>query len=534
MRTDREQDEGKRPTQKRRLDGPRERLACVDLPALPLQLLLRRQPEFSAGPAAVVDRDHPQGRILWVNEEGRQGRVLPGQRYAAALGICPGLAAAEVSPEEIAAGVDEVARLLDNFSPAVEPAHHEPGVFWIDAGGLVRLHPSLLEWAERLHTALVAEDLQGSVVCGFGRFGTYALARASRGGAHLVVDEEEERRLVGRVPLARLDIAPKLRDALLRLGVRNVDEFLRLPAEGVATRFGKKAEALHRTASGELIRPLAARPPTEPPVRRIHFEMPETKTDRLLYAIEEAVPPLLAEIAARREALVSLHLRLSMEDGPPRLMEARPAAPTLDAAQALELLRLRLEAMVMHRGLGRGVEEAILTARGVYARPEQLRLFRENPRRDLKAAARALARVRAQFGPHSVVLARLAGGHLPEASFALTPVEKVHFPDPRMRAADGPLSLIRRILTRPAILPPRPRHEPDGWLLAGMERGPVRRSVGPYVLAGAWWGTPPGEYGGVQAGVHREYHFAETARGDLFWVFHDRRRRRWYLHGTVE
>ena len=36
-------------------DGPRERLACVDLPAFPLQLLLRRQPEFREGPAAVVD-----------------------------------------------------------------------------------------------------------------------------------------------------------------------------------------------------------------------------------------------------------------------------------------------------------------------------------------------------------------------------------------------------------------------------------------------------------------------------------------------
>ena len=104
----------------------------------------------------------------------------------------------------------------------------------------------------------------------------------------------------------------------------------------------------------------------------------------------------------------------------------------------------------------------------------------------------------------------------------------------RTRATDRPLSLVRRLLTRPAVLPPRPRHEPDGWLLAGMIAGPVRRSVGPYVLSGAWWGTPPGEESGTASGVHREYHFAETARGDLFWVFHDRRRRRWYLQGTVE
>ena len=513
-----------------------ERLACLDLPAFPLQLLLRRAPDFREGPAAVVDRDHPQGRVLWANEAARQQRVLPGRRYAAALGICPGLRAAEVPPEEIAAGVDEIARLLDRFSPAVEPAPHEPGVFWLDAAGLVRLHPSLLEWAERLHATLAAEGLHASIVCGFGRFATYALARATaaRGGAHLLADEEEERRLVARVPLERLGIEPKLRDALVRLGVETVGDLVRLPPEGLATRFGKDAERLHRTATGELTRPLSARPPVEPPTRRLPFEMPETDLDRLLYAIEEAVPGLVAETAARGEALASLHLRLVMEDGPPRFLEARPAAPTLDVTQALELLRLQLEAMARHRGLGRGVEEAVLTARGLTARPEQLALFRENPRRDLQAAARALARVRAEHGPHSVVVARLADGHLPEASFALDPLEKVVFPDPALRAADRPLTLVRRLLARPAVLPPRPRHEPDGWLLAGMIAGPVRRSVGPYVLSGAWWGSPPGNDAGTTSGVHREYHVAETARGDLFWVFHDRRRRRWFLQGTVE
>jgi len=34
--------------------------------------------------------------------------------------------------------------------------------------------------------------------------------------------------------------------------------------------------------------------------------------------------------------------------------------------------------------------------------------------------------------------------------------------------------------------------------------------------------------------VHREYYFAETRRGNLLWVYHDRLRRRWFLHGVVE
>src|SRR3989304_5548879 len=53
-------------------NSPPGRLACVDLPAFPLQLLLKRRPEWAAQPVAVVAEDKPQGLVLWVNEKARQ------------------------------------------------------------------------------------------------------------------------------------------------------------------------------------------------------------------------------------------------------------------------------------------------------------------------------------------------------------------------------------------------------------------------------------------------------------------------------
>src|ERR671919_3259830 len=64
-----------------------ERLACVSLPAFPLQLLLRHHPDWTAYPVVVVDEDKPQGSVLWVNDRARQLGVLPGLRYAAALSL---------------------------------------------------------------------------------------------------------------------------------------------------------------------------------------------------------------------------------------------------------------------------------------------------------------------------------------------------------------------------------------------------------------------------------------------------------------
>ena len=60
-------------------------------------------------------------------------------------------------------------------------------------------------------------------------------------------------------------------------------------------------------------------------------------------------------------------------------------------------------------------------------------------------------------------------------------------------------------------------------MLRGLDRGPVDRIVGPFVVAGGWWARP----------VHRVYHFAETKGGERLWIFYARDHRRWYLQGNL-
>ena len=78
-------------------------IACVDIPALPLQVVWRAEPGWRTDPVVVVDEDRPQGIVLWACERARAQQVLPGQRYAHALGLCNGLRARVVAPEAIAA-----------------------------------------------------------------------------------------------------------------------------------------------------------------------------------------------------------------------------------------------------------------------------------------------------------------------------------------------------------------------------------------------------------------------------------------------
>ncbi|ACY15707.1 DNA repair nucleotidyltransferase/DNA polymerase-like protein [Haliangium ochraceum] len=526
-----------------------DRTACVDLPAFPLQLLRQRHPEWAGHPVVIVDEDAPQGRILWADERARERRILPGQRYAHALSLAPDLHAGVIDEREIAAGVDAVCELLREFSPEIEPCADLPGVFWLDGAGLERLFRSLRKWARGIERALRERGYEVALAVGFTRFGSYAVARGRPRALSIFDDRASEHAAARDVALERLGVDPQLREHLRRLGVVTVGEFLHLPAGGILERFGAEAHRIHRLAAGESWDPLRPTPAPEPLEECVLFDDPERNTERLLYALEGALTPLLDRLAKDRCALTRLAVELTLDDAiqtraqprtrgrnrpsahvegrdahdhPVRVDAIRPAEPTLELQTVMRLVRLRFEAEPPRAA----VRELRLRVGAILATREQLELFAHAPRRDLRAANEALARLRAELGDHAVVKASLREGHLPEARYAWEPLRELRLPQPApARAESDTRPLIRRIWARPRILPPQEhRFRDDGWLLGGVEQGPVVRVVGPYVISGGWWA---GE-------VHREYHYAETRRGDLLWVFYDRRRRRWFHHGRVE
>lgn len=471
-------------------------------------------------PIAVVAEEKPQAFLLWVNEKARRLGIRPGHRYAAALALSRELRAGAVSEESIRSGVARVTDLLRRFTPEVEPAEakwRSPGLFWLNASGLQRLYPSLEAWAAAIREELSRTGLFSSVVVGFTRFGTYAVARARRGLLVFRSGEEEET-TCRRVSLPRLDIPPDAQETFLKLRVRTVEDFLRLPAKGLLKRFGPEVHELHRQAMGDLFTPLRPEPPEELFFRKMELPGPETAAERLVFFVKQLLDDLLKELYQKSLALVKLHLRLDLDDGSALEESLRPDEATLNAPLLLGLVRLRLETLA----LDAGAVELTLSADVVRRTLEQLSLVAEKPRRDPKSASRAFARLRAELGDEAVVHAEIRDGHLPTSSFEWKPLEAL--PSQSTPSPGTERGLVRRIYEKPMVLPPRARHEPDGWLLRGLEFGPVRDFLGPYILSGGWW----------KRTVEREYYFVKMQQGDVFWIFYDRYRRRWFLEGRVE
>lgn len=443
----------------------------------------------------------------------------------------PALRAEAQPAQAITAAVDALFERLLAFSPHVEPSLAEPGLFWLDPNGLEHVHGDLARWARSVHLALKHARHDASVVVGFRRGGVYALARV-RTGPLVLRDPAEEDRLAARVPLARLGSFPNtLRGELALLGIQTVGALLRLPVAQFRVRYGKEAAQLHDFLAGRAWSPLVPRMLEEPVAIEVEIDPPDDDPARLLFGLKGVLHPVAEALAPKHEGIVAIELVLHLERAAPdgtRVHRERieTAAPTLEVVQIIELVRLRLATV----SLPSPVVLVTATLERVRVHPRQFALLRDatgmaaNKSRDLDAAARALARLRASFGQGSVTRARLHDAHLPEARFRYEPVRDVSTPRGR---AGGPSSvppcLVRRLLPTPAPLPPVPVHEPEAWL---GHHGALRAMLGPYRVAGGWW-SPRGRR-------ERDYYFAETRRGEILWIFYDRPRRAWFLHGFVD
>ncbi len=492
-----------------------KRVSCVLLPMLPLQILLREKPHWADAPVAVVDDEGPNGRITHLNLLAKKSRLRIGMRQTVARDLLPNLHTAVVSPERASEVSRELITSLQTFSPRVEAIAHA-GAFHIDPEGLRRLYGGYRNWAMSIHRYLQARHWRNSVTVGFHRQRALAVAM-THGGVTILQSADEERERSNETPLGEFDLPGELCESFGALGIETLGDFLALPPGELHSRFGAKASALHDSFAEGMQLPIQPHAFDEP--SRISFQVdpPDDNQDRLLFAIKGALHSLLHQVRARGEAVQSLQLSLHLERAPLHQEHIEPASPTLDLMLVLELIRLRLG----EASLQGAVEEVEIVANTVRARAEQVALPGHQPRRDMSAAHRALDRIRAAYGEHSVTTAHVREAHLPEASFRFEPIQHARLSD---RASVPPLSsMVRRVYSRPKPLPPRKPKEPEAGPTLAKDHA-IEHMYGPYRVSGGWW----------KRLVERDYYYAETDHGDLLWLFYDRPRKRWFLHGVLD
>ena len=573
------------------------RIACVFVPQLALQAVLRRTPEARGGPVAVLQaaggetvagsvtagggeaagggagggansgkaRGRRVARVIELSTEaGREG-VRAGMTGAQAGAVCSGLRLLTVTAADREAATAALADVGYAFAPRIERAGDR--VFF-EAEDLARLYPAgeaAIAQAVQAAAARVGLGVRVAVAGskGVARLATRAHevavvpsaagpARAALASIPVEILAMESGTLRGSLPprdgLAQGDpVLPHALDTALaaafrRWGLRTAGDVAALPIDAVGLRLGPIGARICRLSRGEDDEPFVPRLPDDALEEAIELDYPVAELEPFAFLLRGLVDRALTRLRERSLACAGLTLRLALD---PRGVDVRSvpiAAPTGDPATLLQLARLDLARRPPAAPIV-GVRLLALPAR---ARATQLDMLRPaGPAPDRLAAT--IARLAALVGPDNV------GAPAVEDSWREEAVTVTTYEPAR---PDGPLSLSLSPLrgarangggdsssaleAEEPRLTIRRRRPPEEIEMLLDRKGPTAfrgRETTARVLVAAGPYRLSGEWWREEqgeAGWSRSYWDVHASDGAVYRVHQDQRSGRWYLDGYYD
>ncbi len=512
------------------------RLAAIHLPCLQLQASVRADPSLAGQALGLSGEGRLHGRIAQACRRARALGVIEGMTIAQARATCPGLRVIDPDPGAAERARHAVHEALLLVSPRVEWSGE--GTFCFDADGLSGLFGS-----ERSILARACEVVQDAgflcrAAMASSRLVASVAARARPGAC--LVPAGGEAAFLAPLPLSALALGEDALRRLDLLGVRTLGQFARLPADGVADRFGREVARLQRLARGEDPVPLLPLSPVRGIRVMRELDAAVGGIEPVTFLLKECSEDLADQLAGRGALASRLLLSFALDDPPggrdERALE--PARPMGSARAILSLCRLELDERRLAAPI---VALAIEVLAEAPARHETAEMFGESS--DPEALAAALDRVRLLVGAEDVATPAPRDAHRREARVGWRPhrlrdrqgrrAPRDAMPDGQQADAaigtrddDG-----ERVLESPVPVTVRlPGADGAGTLdVAGAARAalglPARlviaRAEGPCRVTGEWWD------GGADADRDEWLLFDDA--GGAYRACRDRRTRAWAL-----
>jgi protein ImuB len=538
------------------------RLACVFVPHLPLQAVLRREPEARGFAVALFDRapSSPHARVMAATDDARRGGVRAGMTGAQAGAACPTLRKVCATPADVATAQAALSDLGYAFAPRIDTESLGQGRIFFEVGDLDRLYPEgegAIAQGIQARAARLGLGVRVAIASakGIARVATRAreLAVIAHGGeraflAPLPVTVLEDERGIDEPSQTRTrrgmgatngndnggggggggggsrspGALPEVGVALKRWGIATVGALALLPAAEVALRLGPAGARAHRLASGVDDEAFVPRLPADALEEGTELDYPIYEIEPLSFILRGLIDRALARLACRSLACAGITLRLALD---PRGLDVREiliAAPTRESATLLDLVRLDLA----RRPPDAAVLGATLIALPARVRATQLDFQRPaGPAPDRLAAT--LARLAALVGPENVGAPRAVDSWREEAvavsAFAVSSPARAH----ETAAAKGALA-VRRFRPAQEIEVIMGRDGPTA-LRGSATTARVLIAAGPYRLHGEWW-RPPEEDGDFS----RDYWDVHASDGAIYRLHQDQRNGRWFLDGYYD
>lgn len=292
--------------------------------------------------------------------------------------------------------------------------------------------------------------------------------------------------------------------ALQRSGLRTLGELMSLPPASLSKRCGHDFTALLQQLTGSVISPPVHFHPPSCFIDSYPLGYPVSDQTELVPALEQLLQSLENYLRQRQLQTRILCWHFLGPDDYRQQLEVRTSEALTPSSDWLRLTRLRLEKYPFEQPVEL-IQLRVSNLENI--QPESGSLFRHAGQNGNSAQLVDLLSTR--LGSQAVSGLRCRDAHLPEHSLAnVAPgtADLEHKPP----GAQRPFWLLGD---------PEPlRSEGEHLLFWG---GRLELIYGPERIEDGWW----------EKATSRDYFVARNAQGQRFWVYHERRQKRWFLHG---
>ena len=319
-------------------------------------------------PVAVVERGERGVVVRAASPEARAEQVVTGLRRREAEARCAGLVIADADPHVEARAFEEVARVVEQFTPRF--VLDEPGRLELPTRGPSRYFGGDAAFAEAVLGAvheLGIDDARLGVADG--RFAARLAAQAAAPGTARVIPTGASPAFLAPWPVTVLDAGNgALADLLARLGLRTLGAFAELPPTAVLGRFGPEGARAHRLAAGLDERVAPPAPPPPDLVEQVELDPPVVQVETAAFAARAIAERLLARLASLGLACTRVMIEAQTEHGE-RLARCWRHEGALTPAALVARVRWQLEGWLTARdelvALSRSASQARPPARSV-------------------------------------------------------------------------------------------------------------------------------------------------------------------------
>lgn len=494
-----------------------KRFISIWFPYLATDWFAIKQPELSHTAFVISSTSHGRSVIVASNAIAQEYGIVIGMALADARAIFPSLKVADDKPGLNEKLLTKIAEWCIRFSPfvSIDP----PDGIIIDATGCSHL------WGGDDHyVATISKKLKK---CGY----TTRIAIADSIGAvwgiarfsnqSLIIRNGQHVNALFELPPNALRLDNDTIDKLVKLGLRQVKDFISMPRSALRRRFGLQFLQRVNQALGiqeEIIQPLI---PIEPYEERLPCLEPIATATGIEIALLKLLEILCKRLEEEQKGLRQAVLKCYCIDGRIESIEIGTNHPSHNEKHIFRLFESKISTIRPELG----IELFVLIAPKVEDVQHLQQKIWENPGglNNIRLAE-LLDRIAGKVGENCIHRYLPDEHYWPERSFKQASTLNEKSSAQWIVDKPRPIQLLPNA-EKIAVTAPIPDYPPMNFRYKG-KLHIITNADGPERIEQEWW---------LQQGQHRDYYYVEDEEGKRYWIFrlghYDDKSYQWFIHG---